>query len=142
MSNSSPFLKSITDYMTVRRYSKRTIDSYIYWIKYFFYHQKRHPDEMHDAEVVEFLTHLARDRSVSIATQKIALNSLAFLYNKFLNRPLDDVSQFRRVRKQPKIPTVLTRQEVASLMSHLQGTQRLVGSLLLWFRPSQNRGSN
>jgi hypothetical protein len=54
--------------MTVRRYSKRTIDSYIYWIKYFiFYHQKRHPDEMHDAEVVEFLTHLPRDRSVSIA---------------------------------------------------------------------------
>jgi integron integrase len=131
MSNSSPFLKSITDYMTVRRYSKRTIDSYIYWIKYFiFYHQKRHPDEMHDAEVVEFLTHLARDRSVAIATQKIALNALAFLYNKFLNKPLDDVSQFRRVRKQPKIPTVLTRQEVASLMSHLQGTQRLVGSLL------------
>jgi integron integrase len=55
---------------------------------------------------------------------------LAFLYNKFLNKPLDDVSQFRRVRKQPKIPTVLTRQEVASLLSHLQGTQRLVGSLL------------
>jgi integron integrase len=131
MSKSSPFLYSITDYMTVRRYSKRTIDSYIYWIKYFIiYHQKRHPDEMHDAEVVEFLTHLARDRSVSIATQKIALNALAFLYNKFLNKPLDDVSQFRRVRKQPKIPTVLTRQEVASLMSHLQGTQRLVGSLL------------
>jgi integrase len=58
------------------------------------------------------------------------LNALAFLYNKFLNKPLGDVSQFRRVRKQPKIPTVLTRQEVASLMSHLQGTQRLVGSLL------------
>ena len=43
---------------------------------------------------------------------------------------MDNVCQFRRVRKQPKIPTVLTRHEVALLMSHLQGTPRLVSSLL------------
>lgn len=55
---------------------------------------------MHDSEVEQFLTHLAKDRSVAIATQKIALNALAFLYNKFLDKPLGDVSQFRRVRKQ------------------------------------------
>ncbi|MCU7866647.1 MAG: integron integrase [Candidatus Thiodiazotropha sp. (ex Lucinoma borealis)] len=131
MSKSSPFITSITDYMTVRRYSKRTIDSYTYWIKYFIiHHKKRHPNEMHDAEVEQFLTHLARDHGVAIATQKIALNALAFLYNKFLAMPLGDVSHFRRVRKQPKIPTVLTRQEVTSLMSHLQGMQRLIASLL------------
>ncbi|MES9943405.1 MAG: site-specific integrase [Candidatus Thiodiazotropha sp.] len=76
MRNSSPFIKSIADYMLVRRYSKRTIDSYIYWIKYYIiHHRKRHPNDMHDAEVVEFLTHLARDRRVAIATQKIALNA-------------------------------------------------------------------
>ncbi|MES9853985.1 MAG: integron integrase [Candidatus Thiodiazotropha sp. L084R] len=131
MSNSSPFLNSISDYMIVRQYSKRTIDTYLYWIKYFIvYHQKRHPEEMHDAEVEQFLTYLAKDRSVAIATQKIALNTLAFLYNKFLSKPLGDVSQFKRARKQPKIPTVLTRQEVASLMTFLLGTQRLVASLL------------
>lgn len=131
MSNSSPFLKSVSDYMSVRRYSKRTIETYLYWIKYYIvYHKKTHPNEMHDAEVERFLTHLAQDRCVSIATQKIALNTLAFLYNKFLNKPLGDVSQFRRVRKQPKIPTVLTRAEVAMLMPQLHGTPRLVASLL------------
>jgi hypothetical protein len=42
--------------MTVQRYSKRTIDSYIYWIKFLIiYHQQRRPDEMHDAEVKQFL---------------------------------------------------------------------------------------
>ena len=59
-----------------------------------------------------------------------AFESQGFLYNKFLNKPLGDVSQYRRVRKQAKIPTVLTRKEVASLMVQLQGTQRLVTSLL------------
>lgn len=130
-SKSSPFLTSITRYMQVRRYSKRTIDTYLYWIKSFIvYHQKRHPAEMHDAEVVSFLTYLASDRTVAIATQKIALNALAFLYNKFLELPLGDVSQFRRTRKQSKLPTVLTRREVSALLKCLNGTQLLIASLL------------
>ena len=32
-SQSSPFLTSITRYMQVRRYSKRTINTYLHWIK-------------------------------------------------------------------------------------------------------------
>ena len=131
MSYSSPFLQSIADFMSVRRYSKRTINSYLYWIKYFIvFHGKRHPTEMHDAEVEQFLTFLATQRGVAIATQKIALNALAFLYNRFLKDPLGDVSQFRRVRRQAKLPTVLTRSEVNALLKHLQGSHSLLASLL------------
>ena len=40
-SNQSPFLKSISRFMAVRRYSKRTIEAYLYWIKYFIiFHEK------------------------------------------------------------------------------------------------------
>ena len=38
---------------------------------------------MSGLEVVQFLTHLAMERKVAAATQGIALNALAFLYNKF-----------------------------------------------------------
>ena len=131
MSYSSPFLQSIADFMSVRRYSKRTINTYLYWIKFFIvFNGKRHPKEMHDSEVEKFLTYLATRRSVAIATQKIALNALAFLYNKFLQMPLGDISQFRRVRRQPGLPTVLTRSEVNDLFSYLQGTHWLLASLL------------
>ena len=131
MRYSSPFLQSMANFMAVRRYSKRTISTYLYWIKYFIlFHQKRHPGDMHSSEVEQFLTHLATERSVAIATQKIALNALAFLYNKFLEKPLGDVSEFRRVRKQAKLPTVLTRDEVNALLSHLRGANLLVASLL------------
>ncbi len=117
--------------MQVRRYSKRTISSYLYWIKsYIIFHQKRHPADLHDAEVELYLTYLAADRAVAIATQKIALNGVAFLYNKFLEKPLGDISQFRRTRKQPKLPTVLARSEILELFSHLNGTHLLIASLL------------
>ncbi|MBT3202931.1 MAG: integron integrase [Gammaproteobacteria bacterium] len=127
----SPFLESISRFMRVRRYSKRTIDTYLYWIKYFIvYHKKRHPSEMHDIEVEQFLTFLAVDRSVSIATQKIALNALAFLYNKFLEIPLGDVSKFRRSVKQAKLPIVLTRAEIANLFNQFKGIPLLIASML------------
>ena len=78
MPYSSPFLQSLADFMTVRRYSKRTIGTYLYWIKYFIvFNNKRHPEDMHGKEVEVFLTYLATRRNVSIATQKIALNALA-----------------------------------------------------------------
>jgi site-specific recombinase XerD len=135
VSHSSPFLRSIADFMSVRRYSRRTISTYLYWIKSFIiYHHKRHPEEMPDVEVEHYLTDLAVNRSVAIATQKVALNALAFLYNKFLEKPHGDVSQFRRVRKQAKIPMVLTRQEVSAILSRLHGIPKLVAS-------GENKGS-
>ena len=131
MSYSSPFINSISRYMLTRRYSKRTIDTYLFWVKSFIiFHKKRHPSLMHDIEVEQFLTFLAADRSVSVATQKIALNSLAFLYNKFFDKPLGDISKFRRSVKQAKLPVVLNRDEVSALFQHLEGTSLLIASLL------------
>jgi len=127
----SPFLQSISDYMTVRRYSKRTIKAYLYWIKYYIiFHKKRHPVEMGGQEVELFLTYLAVDQKVAAATQAIALNALAFLYNKFLETPLGDVSSFRRARRQPKLPVVLSRKEINQLFSQFSGTMSLIVSVL------------
>ena len=107
---SSPFLRSVHDYMLVRRYSIRTIRSYLYWIKYFIlYHNKRHPRELGGEEVVQFLTFLATQRQVAAATQATALNAIAFLYNKYLGRPLGELAQFKKASRQRKLPVVLTQ---------------------------------
>ena len=84
-----PFLNSIAEFMLVRRYSKCTIKSYIAWIKAFInFNDQRHPEEMGVREIETFLTHLAVNRTVSSSTQGVALNALAFLYNKFLQKSL------------------------------------------------------
>jgi len=127
----SPFLDSIYRFMMVRRYSKRTIDTYLYWIKYFIiFNKKRHPAAMGEAEIIAFLTYLAVERKVAAATQKIALNALAFLYRKFLDKPLNDFSQFRKSTRQRKLPVVLTRTEIQKLFSVLRGMRLLIVSLI------------
>ena len=129
--HSSPFLNSIADFMAVRRYGKRTIKSYLYWIKFFIvFHGKRHPEEMGPLEVEQFLTHLAVSRKVSVSTQKIALNALAFLYNRVLEQPLGELGEFNRARTPAKLPVVLTRMEVSRLLQKLNGVSLLIASLL------------
>lgn len=127
----SPFIDSIVRYMSVRRYSPRTIEAYLYWIKYYIhFHRKRHPCEMGDLEVEQFLTFLSIERHVSVATQRLALNALAFLYNRFLDQPLGDVRGFMRSRIPAKLPVVLTRIEISRLLAKLDGVPLMIASLL------------
>jgi integron integrase len=127
----SPFLESISDFMLTRRYSKRTVETYLLWIKaYIVFHGKKHPREMGEPEVEKFLTHLATRRNVSASTQSLALNALVFLYNRFLEKPIEDVSDFRRSTRQAKLPVVLTEEEIRRLLNALEPPFRLMAGLL------------
>ena len=130
-SPNSPFMASVAAHLRVRRYSERTIKTYLYWIRYYIvYHNKQHPNELDGQHVEQFLSFLANNRHVAAATQKIALNALVFLYNRFLEQPLGDVSGFRRSRHQPKLPVVLTRLEIVKLLAEMRGVHHLLASML------------
>jgi integron integrase len=114
-----------------RHYSKRTEASYVVWIKrYIFFHSLRHPAEMAEAEVNQFLTHLAIKDKVSASTQNQALSALLFLYRYVLNRPLGQLGEVIRARKSKRLPVVLTRDEVKAVFRRLRGEQRLVAVLM------------
>jgi integron integrase len=91
---------------------------------------KKHPEGMGSLEVEQFLTYLAVSRKVSVSTQKIALNAIAFLYNRVLEQPLGELGDFNRARTPTKLPVVLTRLEIGQLLGNLQGISLLLASLL------------
>ncbi len=63
-------LEQVRDVMRLKHYSLRTERSYCDWIERFIrFHAMRHPQEMGEAEVSAFLTHLARDGQVAASTQ-------------------------------------------------------------------------
>ena len=127
----SPFLESIRHLMRAQHYAIRTEQAYVDWIRRFIlYHKKRHPIEMGEKEVSEFLTHLTVNRNVAPATQGQALNALVFLYRKVLSRPLNHIPDIVRSKKKIKIPVVLSQSEVANLLAGLVGVHWLAGCLL------------
>lgn len=128
--STSPFMEMVRGEIRLRGYSLRTEKSYLFWIKqYILFHKKRHPSAMGNAEVKEFLTWLAVSRHVAVNTQKVALNALAFLYQKVLRQDLGELG-FTLASKQRHLPSVLTAVEVAMILQHLHGRDRLIIELL------------
>jgi hypothetical protein len=76
-------LDQVRHAIRTRHYSYMTEKAYVGWIKRFiFFHNKRHPAEMAEAEIAQFLSSLASDSHVSASTQNQALNALLFLYHE------------------------------------------------------------
>ena len=127
----SKFLEQVRDHLRARQYSKRTEDTYLYWIRYYIrYSGNAHPAKLDDSHVIAFLEFLALKRNVSPSTQATALNALSFLYLKFLGRQRMEVGDFARARKQRKLPVVLTREEVSRLLEQLQVPYRTCAELM------------
>ena len=124
-------LQRVHEAIRVRHYSRRTEEAYVHWIKRLIYfHGKRHPEAMGEAEVTAFLNHLAVERHVAAATQNQALSAILFLYRQVLGRELPWLDGVQRPTRPPRVPVVLTREEVARLLAGITGTRWLIASLL------------
>ena len=114
-----------------RHYSPRTETAYVAWIRRFIlFHGKRHPVEMGEPEVTQFLSALASERHVSASTQNQALSALLFLYADVLGRDLDWLDRIVRAQRPVRVPVVLSRAEVAAVLSRLRGDCWLMASLM------------
>ena len=118
---------------TIRRrhYSRRTEEAYADWVRRFVrFHGLRHPAELGEREVETFLSDLAVRRDVAASTQNQALSALLFLYREVLKKPLGFLSGIEPAKRPVRVPTVLTRAEVARLLAEMEGTGKLIAQLL------------
>jgi integrase len=114
----------------LRQFSLRTEEAYWGWVRQFvIYHGKRHPKEMGETEVREFLTHLAADREVAVSTRNQAFNALIFLYEQVLGRPAGDLSGIPRASRLRMVPVVLSDREIRALLGAMEGTPRTMALL-------------
>jgi len=115
----------------LKHLARRTERAYRGWARrYLAAHGWRHPLELGRAEVVAFLSDLATRGRVSASTQNQALAALLFLYGSVLEQDLPWMDDIVRPKRPPRVPVVLTRAEVRSLLGHIEGRSRLVATLL------------
>lgn len=128
---SARLLDQVRERIRYLHYSKRTEDAYVHWIRAFiFFHDRRHPSEMGGPEVEAYLSWLANERNVAVSTHRQALSSLLFLYQKVLGLNLPWMEAIGRPRREPRLPVVLSVDEVNHILALLQGEHRLFAQLL------------
>jgi integron integrase len=124
-------LEQVRNVIRVKHYTLNTEKAYIPWIRRFIlFHKNRHPSDMGEREIGEFLTHLAVNRNVAANTQNQALNAIVFLYKEVLKKEVGTISNAQRAKKHTRIPVVFTKEEAKKVIAQLEGTKRLMASLL------------
>ncbi|MGF1614593.1 MAG: integron integrase [Gammaproteobacteria bacterium] len=132
-SNPPKILDEVRQYLRLHHYSIHTERSYVDWIVRFIrFHRMRSREDLLPAEpkIESFLTHLAVEGKVATATQNQAMNALVFLYKRVLRQAMEAPIDAVRADKKVHVPVVMTREEVASIISLLVGTPHLVVKLL------------
>ena len=115
----------------LRHYSLGTEDTYVHWTKRFIvFHGNRHPAEMGEQEIEQFLSALAVDQRVSASTQNQALNAIFFLYRHVLDLNPGWIDNVVRAKQPQRLPVVLRKHEVKALLDALEGVHWLMGHLL------------
>jgi len=112
-------------------YSIRTEKTYVDWNRRFIlFHGKKHPLDMGAEEVEQFLTYLAVQCNVAASTQNQAKCAILFLYKEILNQDLEWLKNVKSAKRSERIPVVLTKKEVESVLSALDGLYWMTGHIL------------
>ena len=132
---STRLLDQVRERVRYLHYSLSTEKAYLYWVRFFIrWHGQsgamRHPREMGAQEVEAFLTMLATERRVSASTHNQALSALLFLYREVLAIDLPWLNGVNRPAQKRRIPSVMTKEEVAALFQFLEPDMRLLAQLL------------
>lgn len=132
---STRLLDQVRERIRYMHYSLSTEQVYLYWVRFFIRWsgrsgQMQHPRDIGASGVEAFLSMLATEHKVSASTHNQALSALLFLYREVLSINLPWLNGINRPAHKRRIPSVLTRDEVAGVLAQMDGPTALLARLL------------
>src|SRR5260370_5377015 len=119
------------DELQRRNYAQNTVRAYIHAIEDFAKYFHRSPDRLGPEHIREYRLHLFRDCKLSAGSIEGRAAALRFLFVKTLRRPyLPDHIPFPR--RQRRMPTVLSQEEVARLISSARNLMHRTMLMMLY----------
>lgn len=113
----TPLRQRMIEDMKLAGYSERTQQTYLYAVNKLAKHFNKSPDRITNEELRKYL--LWHKERYAANTTTIALCGIKFFYQKILKKPMP-VFDLARQPRGSKLPVVLTRQEVRSILSNIR----------------------
>ncbi len=116
--------------LRLAHYSRRTEEAYVGWIRRLIrFHGGRHPRTLGAEEIKAFLTFLAVERNVAASTQTRRWPRSCSSTGRCCSSTCRS-SRTSRGPAPPRVPVVLSRDEVRALLAEMRGVPRLVARLM------------
>ncbi|USN58935.1 MAG: phage integrase N-terminal SAM-like domain-containing protein [Candidatus Peribacteria bacterium] len=120
MQNTQEYLHGLKKELQYRNYSFQTIKAYTGCIQYFLNTLKKDPTTVSRDEIIDFLLHLQHQKKAP-KTINIYKEAIKFFYHEVLKTKQELDIRFSREAK--KLPVVLSREEIHTLLSNIKNTK-------------------
>jgi integrase/recombinase XerD len=117
--------------MKLRSLAPGTQKGYLDAITALAKHYHRRPDQLSQEQIRDYLLYLIETRKFAKSTFKIHLSALKFLYRRTLGRPWP-VLELPRIKTEKKLPVVLSREEVWSVLDRVRRPQARMSLILMY----------
>jgi integrase/recombinase XerD len=119
-------LKKLETELRIRGFSDHTIKSYLLQNKLFLDFIKKQPYEIQEDDIKQYFAYMQKN-NISNKTLALKKAALSFFYKEILNK---DILRFKTPKAERKIPEILTKEEVKSLIN---STKNLKSKLIIKF---------
>ena len=126
------FFEVLRKELTLRNYSPKTIKAYRSCLRSFVkYFHPRHPRELTQTDVREYLLHLIGEKNLAAATVNQVFNALRFVYVELYKMPFT-IGNIPRPKKEKQLPVVLSQEEVVKILDAVENLKHKTLLMLIY----------
>jgi hypothetical protein len=133
-------IDSLRRIIRIKNMAMATEETYVHWncrfIRFCFQMLGQSPQAAGPPAITAYLDLLALERNVAPATQKQALNAMAFLMKNVLGIEEFMLDHITPARGQRRPPVVMTREEVRSVFARMEDPWKLIAQVMYQHRPN------
>jgi len=95
------------------KYSRHTIDAYIYYNRLMCNTLQKTPEEIQTDDIKQFLAEVEKDRDYSAASLNLAISSMKFFYKRVIQKNI--LKEQHRPRHDKRLPVILSKDEIRKM---------------------------
>jgi site-specific recombinase XerD len=101
--------------LRARKYSPKTMRSYIYYNSFLCRTLQKTPEEIRPDDITQFLAIIEKDREYSASSLNLAISGIKFFYSNVMKN--EGISEPRRPRHDKRLPQVLSKEEIQKILA-------------------------
>jgi site-specific recombinase XerD len=124
------YILPLKEELLMRKYSRRTIKSYVRYNREFLLFARKKPEEIENEDIKKYLYYMVEVKKVATSTLNIIINALRFYYGEVLKKRF--AYEIKRPKKDKKLPVILSQEEISRILHSVANIKHRLILMLIY----------